>query len=232
MSAAPARRNHVTIAHAHRIRLLLVDDHPLMRAGLANLLETEPDFLVVAQADDGEAALELWRSHKPDVCLLDVTMHGIDGIETLRRLRQLDPSACVLMLTSSEAPEDIAQSMKAGACGYVTKTVRHEELVRAIHDVHAGRRAVSADVAEQIAAPAFSSTLSPRELEVLGLMREGFTNNEIGRLLGISTRTAKAHVAAVIEKLGVSDRTQAVARAFDLGLLRAVPARSVARKGR
>jgi DNA-binding NarL/FixJ family response regulator len=225
-------RTPAAMAHAQRIRLLLVDDHPLMRAGLANLLQTEPDFLVVAQADDGEAAIDLYRTHKPDVCLLDVTMHGIDGIETLRRLRQLDPATCVLMLTSSEAPEDIAQSMKAGACGYVTKTVRHEELVKAIHDVHQGRRAVSADVAEHLAAPACSSSLSPREIEVLGLMREGFTNNEIGRLLGISTRTAKAHVAAVIEKIGVGDRTQAVARAFDLGLLRAVPARSVARKGR
>ena len=105
---AASVRSRAAMAHAPRIRLLLVDDHPLMRAGLANLLQTEPDFLVVAQAGDGETAIDLYGAHKPDVCLLDVTMHGIDGIETLRRLRHLDPAACVLMLTSSEAPEDRA----------------------------------------------------------------------------------------------------------------------------
>jgi DNA-binding NarL/FixJ family response regulator len=136
------------------------------------------------------------------------------------------------MLTSSESPDDIAQALNAGANGYITKTVRHEDLVAAIRKVHAGGQAVSADVAEHLATPTPASSLSPRELEVLALVREGFTNNEIGRLLGISARTAKAHVAAIIEKLMVCDRTQAVSRAFDLGLLRAVPTRSVARKSR
>jgi DNA-binding NarL/FixJ family response regulator len=205
------------------IRLLLVDDHPVMRAGLANLLCAEDDFQVVAQADDGESALRLWQEQKPDVCLLDVTMHGIDGIETLRRLRQIAPAARVLMLTSSESPEDVTQAMKAGANGYITKTVKHSEVFTAIRSVHAGGRPVSehAIVDSRPTQQVAGISLTPREIEVVAFLREGFTNAEIGRLLGISTHTAKAHVAAVIEKLGASDRTQAVARAFDLGLLSA-----------
>ena len=206
-----------------RIRLMLVDDHPVMRAGLANLLSLEKDFQVVAQADDGESALTLWQRHRPDVCLLDVSMHGIDGIETMRRLRTAVPDVRVLMLTSSEAPEDMAQALKAGAAGYITKNVRHEELVAAIRDVHAGGRPIDPTMQDAAHAPRPGSLLTERELEVLGLMREGFTNTEIGRLIGASTRTAKAHVAAIIEKFGVVDRTQAVARAYDLGLLKAAP---------
>lgn len=206
-----------------RIRLLLVDDHPVMRAGLANLLSTEPDFQVIAQADDGETAIRLWQEHTPDVCLLDMTMHGLDGVETLKRLRTIAPQARVLMLTSSDSAEDVARALAAGANGYLTKSVRHSELFIAIRQVHAGGRPVSehaindARPVRQVA----GVSLTPREIEVVAFMREGFTNNEIGRLLGISTHTAKAHVAGVIEKLGAGDRTQAVARAFDLGLLSA-----------
>lgn len=206
-----------------RIRLLLVDDHPVMRAGLANLLSTEPDFQVIAQADDGETAIRLWQEHTPDVCLLDMTMHGLDGVETLKRLRAIAPQARVLMLTSSDSAEDVARALAAGANGYLTKSVRHSELFTAIRQVHAGGRPVSeyaindARPVRQVA----GVSLTPREIEVVAFMREGFTNNEIGRLLGISTHTAKAHVAGVIEKLGAGDRTQAVARAFDLGLLSA-----------
>jgi DNA-binding NarL/FixJ family response regulator len=212
------------------IRLMLVDDHPVMRAGLANLLALEKGFEVVAQADDGESAVALWQRHRPDVCLLDVSMHGIDGIETMRRLRAVAPEARVLMLTSSEAPEDMAQSLKAGAAGYVTKNLRHEELVAAIREVHAGGRPLDPLVREVPATAAAGGPLTDREIEVLSLVREGFTNTEIGRLIGTSTRTAKAHVAALIEKLEVVDRTQAVARAYDLGLLRAAPPRPLPRR--
>lgn len=212
------------------IRLMLVDDHPVMRAGLANLLALEQGFEVVAQADDGESAVKLWQQHRPDVCLLDVSMHGIDGIETMRRLRGIAPEARVLMLTSSEAAEDMAQSLKAGAAGYMTKNVRHEELVAAIREVHAGGRPLDPTVRESPASPPPGGLLTDREAEVLGLMREGFTNTEIGRLIGTSTRTAKAHVAAIIEKLEVVDRTQAVARAYDLGLFKATPPRPLPRR--
>lgn len=208
------------------IRLLLVDDHPVVRAGLANLLASEPGFAVVGQANDGAEGVRLWEELRPDLMLLDITMPGVDGIEVLRRIRQRSPDARVLMLTSSEAAEDVAQALKAGACGYVTKHVDHEDLVAAIREAHGGGRPIGGDVAALLGEPgAPGDQLSPREFEVLGLLREGFTNVEIGRLLGISTRTAKAHVAAVIEKLGVVDRTQAVARAFDLGLLKAAAPR-------
>lgn len=201
-----------------------------MRAGLANLLASEPGFDVAGQATDGLQGVRLWQELRPDVCLLDITMQGIDGIETLRRIRAADPTARVVMLTSSEAPEDLAQAVAAGALGYVTKNVEHDELVQAIRSAHAGRPVISSDMqlvaaqgspaAPSPAAPSPAARLTPREEEVLDLLREGFTNNEIGRLLGISTRTAKAHVAAVIEKLDVVDRTQAVARGYELGLLR------------
>lgn len=211
------------------IRLLLVDDHPVMRAGLANLLASEPGFDVAGQATDGLQGVRLWQELQPDVCLLDISMQGIDGIETLRQIRAADPSARVVMLTSSEAPEDLSQAVAAGAAGYVTKNVEHDELVQAIRSAHAGRQVISSDM-QRITIQRAGDTspparLTPREEEVLDLLREGFTNNEIGRLLGISTRTAKAHVAAVIEKLGVVDRTQAVARGYELGLLRASQSR-------
>jgi DNA-binding NarL/FixJ family response regulator len=202
------------------IRLLLVDDHPVMRAGLANLLASEPGFEVVGQATDGVQGVQLWQQLRPDVCLLDLTMQ-------LRQLLAVAPAARVVMLTSSEAPEDVAAALAAGAVGYVTKNVEHEELVAAIHTAHAGEQVISSDMRAATSRPGHRTgqpahRLSPREVEVLGLLREGFTNTEIGRLLGISPRTAKAHVAAVIEKLDAVDRTQAVARAYDLGLLKAV----------
>lgn len=215
---------------ARIIRLLLVDDHAVMRAGLANLLASAGDFQVVAQADDGRAAVRLWKEHRPDVCLLDLTMHGIDGVETLKLLREGDPRARVLMLTSSDSADDVARALAAGANGYVTKNVGHKELFAAIREVHAGGSPVSRDkIVDANPRPSAASGLTPREVEVLGLLREGFTNADIARLLGITTHTVKVHVAGIITKLGVSDRTQAVARAFDLGLLAAKPPAAAAK---
>ncbi len=202
------------------IRLLLVDDHPVLRAGLANVLNYQPGIKVVAQADDGATAIALWRTHRPDVMLLDLSMPGMDGIETLERLHAEFPEARVLMLTSSDAPEDIRHALKAGAGGYVTKNVRRAELVAAIRDVFAGERAIGESVARQLAADEAGGAVSRRELEVLGLVRQGFTNAEIGRLLGISERTAKAHVGALLVKLQAADRAEAVARGFERGLLK------------
>ena len=215
---------------ARMIRLLLVDDHAVMRAGLANLLASVGEFQVVAQADDGRAAVRLWKEHRPDVCLLDLTMHGIDGVETLKLLREGDPRARVLMLTSSDSADDVARALAAGANGYVTKNVGHKELFAAIREVHAGGSPVSRDkIVDGNAKPSAANGLTPREVEVLGLLREGFTNADIARLLGITTHTVKVHVAGIITKLGVSDRTQAVARAFDLGLLAAKPPATAAK---
>jgi len=202
------------------IRLLLVDDHLVVRAGLANVLNCEPGFTVVAEADDGATAIALWRAHRPDVMLLDVSMPGMDGIETLERLRAEFPEARVLMLTSSDAPEDIRHALKAGAGGYVTKNVRRDDLVAAIHDVFSGERAIGESIARQLAADEANGAVSRRELEVLGLVRQGFTNADIGRLLGISERTARAHVGALLVKLQATDRAAAVARGFERGLLK------------
>jgi DNA-binding NarL/FixJ family response regulator len=203
------------------IRLMLVDDHAILRAGLANMLNCEPGLKVVVEADDGETAIRLWREHQPDVTLLDLSMGGMDGIETLKRLRAGFPGARVLMLTSSEANEDVRHALEAGAAGYVTKNIRRAELVEAIRECHAGGRPIGEHVARILAAGNEHGALSRREMEVLGLVRQGFTNGEIGRLLGISERTAKAHVAALLVKLQASDRAEAVARGFERGLLKA-----------
>lgn len=200
------------------ISVMLVDDHPVMRVGLANVLSLNHGFRIVAQADDGLSALDLWRRHRPDVCLLDVSMEGMDGIETLRRLRAEFPAARVLMLTSSKAGEDMALALQSGAAGYVLKTIGHADLAAAIRAVHRGEQ-VTAPLTSGSEKPA-AAPLSQRELEVLGLIRQGFGNDEIGRLLGISERTVRAHVTAILAALGAVDRAQAVARGFELGLLK------------
>ena len=202
------------------IRLLLADDHAVMRSGLANMLNVNPAFRVVGEADDGRKALELYRRLKPDVLLLDVTMPGLDGIETLRLLRAEHPGARVLMLSSSETEEDIVQSFQAGAAGYVTKTARPAELAAAIKQVHAGERVMSPVVERCLAEQVPGSTLTPREVEVLSLLRQGMSNPDIARLLAITRHTAKAHVAAILAKLEATDRTEAVTRGFERGLLK------------
>jgi DNA-binding NarL/FixJ family response regulator len=206
------------------IRLLLVDDHPVMRAALAALLGFEKDFLIVGQADDGTTALRVWRENRPDVCLLDVTMAGMDGFETLRRLREISPQARVLMLTSSESAEDMEHAMAAGAQGYLTKNVDYADLVAAIRSVHDGGRPITPGLRETVRQEAVLGPLTPRELEVLGLLRQGFTNTEIGNLLGFSERTARAHVGAIKDKLHCAHRAEAVAKGYELGLLKFTPA--------
>lgn len=205
---------------AQPLRLLLVDDHPVMRAGLANVLNLDPAFHVVAQCDDGAAALRLWREHTPDVTLLDISLGGMDGIETLRQLRAQFPAACVLMLTSSEALEDVRRALAAGAAGYVTKNIRSGELASAICQAHRNARALSANIQQLMAEQEESGHLTAREIEVLGFVRRGFTNAEIGRLLGISERTVRAHMEVLMRKLDASDRASAVARGFETGLLK------------
>jgi len=202
------------------IRLMLVDHHAILRAGLVNLLNGEPGLQVIAVADDGESALKLWREHRPDIMLLDISMGGMDGIETVKRLRSEYPEARVIMLTSSEAEEDVRHALEAGASGYVTKNVRRAELFEAIRECHSGGRPIGEHVARLLAAGSEHGVISRREMEVLGLVRQGFTNAEVGRLLGISERTAKAHVAALLVKLQASDRAEAVARGFERGLLK------------
>ncbi len=208
------------------IRLLLVDDHPVVRTAIANLLSFEPGFEIVGQVDDGKAAVAACAAMKPDVCLLDITLPGIDGFETMRRILQRTPGIKILILTSSDSAEDLQRAMDGGASGFMTKSVAYDELVAAIRTVHGGGTAVTGRVAKVPAAtapPKPQSPLTSRELEVLGLLRQGFTNAEIGRLLGVSERTARSHVEAIKAKLHCNHRAEAVARGFELGLLKIVP---------
>jgi DNA-binding NarL/FixJ family response regulator len=206
----------ITSANAAN-RIMRVDDHAVMRVGLASVLSAGHGFVIVAQADDGESACALYEKHLPDVTLLDVSMDRMDGIETLCRIRSRFPDARLLMLSASKDPRDMQTAMQAGACGYLVKSVRHEELAAAIRAVHRGE--LLSPPAGQ-AAPDPPGPLSLRETEVLGLVRQGFTNDGIARLLGISERTVRWHMTCILERLNASDRAQAVARGFELGLLR------------
>jgi DNA-binding NarL/FixJ family response regulator len=205
---------------AGKIRLLLIDDHPLLRAGLANLLEMEPDLLVVGQARTGEEGLEVVRRCRPDVCLLDLSLPGIDGFETLRRLRHDLPTVRVIVLTSSDSAVDAARALREGACGYLSKNVERSVMVSTVRAVHRGEKGIQQGVTTRRAG-ATSCGLTPRELEVLSLVRKGLTNAEIGEQMHITERTVKGHVTGILEKLGAHDRAGAVARGFDLGLLKA-----------
>jgi DNA-binding NarL/FixJ family response regulator len=210
----------VEYAPGSPLKLLLVDDHAVMRAGLANMLNAQSSFRVVGEADDCAATLELYHKLKPDLLLLDIAMPGLDGIETLRRLRAEHPRARVLMLSSSDAEEDIVHSFHAGASGYISKTARPAELFAAILACHAGRQVMSPMIERRLAEQSAGQPLTVRETEVLGLLRKGLTNPDIAELLGITRRTAKAHVAAILVKLEASDRTEAVTRGFERGLLK------------
>lgn len=206
------------------IAILIVDDHPVFRAGLANLLEAEADFRVIAKVPSGDAAIRSVRELRPAIVLLDLSMPGTDGFETLSRLRAGGGTARILVLTSSEAREDADRVRAYGGAGYLTKHIDHTEIVAAIRDIASGAEWVQRGLLKVAAKPVAETGhfgVSARELEVLGLVRHGYSNAEIGTLLGITERTAKAHVKALCKKLGASGRAEAVARGFDLGLLRA-----------
>lgn len=203
-----------------RIRLLIADDHSVVRVGLLAVLGLEKDFEIVAEAEDGHEAVELYRSTQPDVALVDVRMPGADGIEALGRIRAEWPEARVLMLTTSELDEDLYRAMECGASGYLPKRVNRVELVRSIREVHAGRRCIPAALERRLGELNQRRQLSPRELEVLDGMRRGLSNRDIGTALDITEHTVKAHVKAILQKLEAADRAEAVGRGFEQGLLR------------
>jgi DNA-binding NarL/FixJ family response regulator len=200
------------------IRLLIVDDHSLFREGLALTLGSARGMVVAAQAASGRSALDQWRDVRPDVAIIDISMPGMDGIDTVRQLKAQDPRAKVLMLTSSEEQDDVVAAIDAGAQGYVTKSIRYADLVAAIREVHAGGRPLGETVARKLARRDRDKPLTARELEVLAGLREGLTAVEIGERLAITARTARAHIEAIKEKVGAVNSAQAVARGFELGL--------------
>jgi DNA-binding NarL/FixJ family response regulator len=203
------------------IRLLIVDDHPVFCESLAHALAAASGFEVVAQANDGAAAVSLWQRHRPDVTLMDFRLPDGDGATAVRRILAAAPAARVLMLTSSQDESDAVDSLEAGAAGYITKTVGFLELLEAIGEVHAGGRPIGEEVARRLAAREKGGPLSPREMEVLLLLRDGLSEKEICRRLSIADRTVRAHVAAIKEKLDASSTAHCVTRGFELGLLSA-----------
>jgi DNA-binding NarL/FixJ family response regulator len=205
------------------IRLMLVDDHSVVRMGLSAVLGLEEDLVVVAEAEDGAQAIQEYRAKRPDVVLMDVRMPGMGGVEALAAIRADWPEARVLMLTTSELDEDVQRALDAGASGYLLKSVTRDELVRAIHQIQAGERCIPQEIQRRMCALANRKQLSGREVEVLDGMRRGLSNRDIAAVLTISEHTVKTHVKAILAKLESADRAEAVARGFEQGLLRIDP---------
>lgn len=202
-----------------RIKVLIVDDHPVVRAGLTSMLGTQPNLEVVGSASTGEEAVEMVRGRGPDVLLLDLRMPGMNGVDTLLALLKTGTSARTIILTSFETDEDIYRAFQAGAQGYLLKDTSLREMVDAIATVHAGKRYVPSHIASRLAERMMRTNLTVRELEILKMLAKGPTNKEIAQALGISDNTVRNHVNSIIEKLEVSDRTEAATTAIQRGLI-------------
>ena len=203
------------------IRILIVDDHPVVVAGLASMLGTQAGMVVAGSASSGEEALELLRTTTADVVLLDLRMPGMSGIDTLHALRRSKANTRAIILTSFETDEDIYRAVQAGAQGYLLKDSRQAEMVEAIRAVHSGKRYFPRDIAARLAERMMRTELTPREVEVLKMLARGLTNKEIGSALKISGNTVRNHVNSIIEKLEVSDRTEAATTAILRGIIEA-----------
>lgn len=201
------------------IRILVVEDHAIVREGLRAILETEHGLSVVGQAADGKEALERFRELRPDVTLLDIHFPNDSGLDILREIRAASPSARVLMISTFDHDEDVFKAFQLGAKGYILKDVERSEVVAAIRAVQDGRKVIPVWAGSKLAERAQTDELSDRELEVLQLLAEGRANKEIAAKLGVSEGTVKAHFGHVFEKMGVSDRTQALLVALRRGLI-------------
>jgi len=203
---------------ARKFSVLVVEDHPIMRLGIASIIAAQPDMTVCFQAETGEAGVQAFCQYRPDITLMDLRLPGISGVEALRRIRCEDANARCVVLTTYEGDEDIHQALAAGAAGYVIKAMSYETLVDAVRRVHAGGRYLPPPVARSLANRTPNSDLSPREREVLALMVRGKSNKKIADALKISEATVKCHVSVILQRLEVTDRTQAVVAALQRGL--------------
>jgi DNA-binding NarL/FixJ family response regulator len=202
-----------------KIRVLSVDDHPLLREGIAAIINSQQDMFMVAQASTGREAIQLFRQHRPDVTLMDLRMPDISGIDALSAIRGEFPEARIVMLTTFEGDVEIQRSLAAGARGYVLKSMPPKDLVEVIRQVHAGRKRIPQEIAAQLAEHFADERLTGREVDVLQHVAGGNRNRDIAERLMISEETVKVHVKHIMEKLGASDRTAAVAIAVRRGII-------------
>jgi len=201
------------------IRVILVDDHPVVRFGLAAIIGLQPDMVVVAEAGSGEEACAICAKQPADVVLMDLRLPGLSGVEAIRAIRKSYPKLRFIVLTTYDGDEDIHKALEAGAHAYILKGMSHNELVNAIRTVHSGLKYIPASVSKSLAERPPHSELSARELEVLELIVKGHSNREIGEALGISEATVKWHVNIILSRLNVSDRTQATVAALQRGIV-------------
>lgn len=201
-----------------KIKVLIVDDHPILRFGVAAIIAARSDMQVVAQAGTAAEAVKLFREQRPDITLMDLRLPDKSGVEAIRAIRAFAPGAKFIVLTTYEGDEDIHQALEAGARGYLIKGMPHETLIEAIRKVKAGGRFVPAPVARALASRMPDGELSSREREVLALLVRGKSNREIAEILSIKEATVKSHVSVILMRLNVTDRTQAVITALQRGL--------------
>jgi DNA-binding NarL/FixJ family response regulator len=201
------------------IRILIADDHSVVREGLASLVKRKSDMTVVAEASNGREAVELWKQHRPDVILLDLRMPELDGVGAINEIRALDENAHIVVLTTFDGDEDIYRAIKAGAKGYLLKDTAREALMECIRRVNSGETCIPPTLAAKLAERVSGEALSAREIEVLQRIAAGKSNKEIGAELFISEGTVKTHVKSIFSKLDVVSRTEAVATASRRGLI-------------
>ena len=201
------------------IRILCVDDHPLLREGIAALIENQSDMELVAEACNGREALESFRQHRPDITLMDVQMPGMSGIDAISTIRSEFPDARFIVLTTHPGDMLVSRALKAGARAYLLKSSVRKELLETIRAVHAGQKRVSPEVAAGIAEHATDSVLTPREIDVLRLVARGNANKEVAARLSLTEETVKAHIRSILGKLEANDRTHAVAIGVKRGII-------------
>jgi DNA-binding NarL/FixJ family response regulator len=209
-----------------RIRVISIDDHPLLNEGIASIINSQSDMQLVAQASSGGEAIQTFREHQPDVTLVDLRLPDMNGIDTMIAIRTEFPEAHIVMLTTFKGDVDIQRALEAGARGYVLKSMSPEDMVAVIRQVHAGKKCIPSEVAARLAEHLCDDDLTPREVDVLRVVASGNRNRDIAQKLFISEETVKVHIKHIMEKLGASDRTQAVSIALRRGIIELAGAQS------